>query len=191
MSDEHRREQLYECANYFIESLERARQRSPEERSDLHARPWRKHAEHGPRWNILGNLILLIVGGNDTTRNTISGSVLALNENPDQYKKLRENPDLIPNMVSETIRWQTPLAHMRRNAKRDIEFRRQRIKKGEKVIMWYVSGNRDEEVIENPNAYIIDRARRAASIYPSASASTVAWATAWRNCSSRSSGKRL
>ncbi|MCI3134438.1 cytochrome P450 [Phenylobacterium aquaticum] len=107
----------------------------------------------------LGNLILLIVGGNDTTRNTITGSIVALNENPDQYAKLRANPELIPSMVSETIRWQTPLAHMRRTALEDFELHGQTIKKGDKVVMWYVSGNRDEEVIENPNAYIIDRER--------------------------------
>ncbi|MBL6940417.1 MAG: cytochrome P450 [Alphaproteobacteria bacterium] len=107
----------------------------------------------------LGNVILLIVGGNDTTRNTITGSILALNQNPEQYQKLRENPALIPSMVSETIRWQTPLAHMRRTATRDVELNGKHIKKGDKVIMWYVSGNRDDAVIENPNAYIIDRER--------------------------------
>jgi len=106
-----------------------------------------------------GNVVLLTVGGNDTTRNTITGSVLALNQNPDQYRKLRENPGLIPSMVSETIRWQTPLAHMRRIAKSDFELGGKTIKAGDKVVMWYVSGNRDDEMIENPNAYIIDRER--------------------------------
>ncbi|HLK24759.1 MAG TPA: cytochrome P450 [Caulobacteraceae bacterium] len=107
----------------------------------------------------LGNLILLIVGGNDTTRNTITGSVLALNQNPDQYQKLRDHPELIPSMVSETIRWQTPLAHMRRTATEDTELGGKRIAKGDKVIMWYVSGNRDETAIERPDDYIIDRER--------------------------------
>lgn len=105
----------------------------------------------------LSNLMLLIIGGNDTTRNSISGGVLALNQFPDQYDKLRANPKLIPNMVAEIIRWQTPLAHMRRTASVDVDFHGHTIKKGDKVVMWYVSGNRDKDVFENPDKLIIDR----------------------------------
>ena len=106
----------------------------------------------------LGNIGLLIVGGNDTTRNSATGGVLALNQNPAEYDKLRADHGLIPSMVSEIIRWQTPLSNMRRTATRDLEFRGKQIKKGDKVVMWYVSGNRDERAIERADEFIIDRA---------------------------------
>jgi cytochrome P450 len=105
----------------------------------------------------LGNLALLIVGGNDTTRNSMTGGVLAMNRFPDEFTKLKNDPALIPNMVSEIIRWQTPLAYMRRIAKQDVELNGKTIKKGDKVVMWYASGNRDERAIERPDEFIIDR----------------------------------
>ena len=105
----------------------------------------------------LGNIILLIVGGNDTTRNSMTASVYGLNKFPGEYDKLIADPSLIPNLSSEIIRWQTPLAHMRRTALEDIELNGTMIKKGDKVAMWYVSGNRDADVFENADDIIIDR----------------------------------
>jgi cytochrome P450 len=153
-----RRMELFECVDYFSRLWEE-RVNAPPKGDLISMLAHGEATKNMDRMEYLGNLILLIVGGNDTTRNSMTGSVLALNRNPGEYAKLRANPDLIPSMVSETIRWQTPLAHMRRTATQDYELGGKTIKKGDKVIMWYVSGNRDEEVIENPNAYIIDRER--------------------------------
>jgi cytochrome P450 len=112
-----------------------------------------------PFREFMGTLGLLIVGGNDTTRNSMTGGLMALNEHPSEYQKLRDDPSLIPGMVSEIIRYVTPVIHMRRTAKEDAELGGKTIKKGDKVVIWYVSGNRDPEAIEDPDNFIIDRAR--------------------------------
>jgi cytochrome P450 len=153
-----RRAALMECLEYFTR-LKNERSNQAEPSFDLVSMLANgKDTKDLKPMEYLGNLILLIVGGNDTTRNSLSGGVLALNENPDQYQKLRDALSLITNMVPEILRWQTPLAYMRRTATRDVELGGKLIKKGDKVVMWYVSGNRDPEAIESPDEFRIDRA---------------------------------
>ncbi|MEE2784877.1 MAG: cytochrome P450 [Pseudomonadota bacterium] len=147
---------VFECLAYFQEFYE-ARKKEPP-KFDLISL-----LAHDPSTNnldpqeLLGNILLLIVGGNDTTRNSISGGVLALNQHPDQYQKLLQNPALIKTMVPEIVRWQTPVAHMARTATQDTELGGKEIKAGDRVCMWYISGNRDEDAIEKANEFIIDR----------------------------------
>ncbi len=156
-TEEERRAEMLECLGYFTQ-LWNERSQQTEPGTDLVS--MLAHGENTKDmqpYEFLGNLILLIVGGNDTTRNSISGGVLALNQNPDEYAKLRANPGLIPNMVSEIIRWQTPLAYMRRTANQDIELGGKEIRKGDQLLMWYVSGNRDDTAIPDADKFIIDR----------------------------------
>jgi len=112
-----------------------------------------------PIREFMGTLSLLIVGGNDTTRNSMTGGLFALSQHPGEYQKLRDDPSLIPGMVSEIIRYVTPVIHMRRTAKEDSELGGKKIRQGDKVVIWYVSGNRDPEAIDDPDNFIIDRAR--------------------------------
>jgi cytochrome P450 len=154
---EQRREELMECLAYFTRLWnERVNQEEPG--SDLIS--MLAHGEDTRNmqpFEFLGNLILLIVGGNDTTRNSMSAGVWALNQNPGEYDKLRADHSLVTNMVSEIIRWHTPLPYMRRTANEDVEIRGRQIKAGDQVLMWYVSGNRDEEAIDRPDEFLIDR----------------------------------
>jgi cytochrome P450 len=155
-SEEERREILLECLEYFqVLWHERAGKPGGSDFISLLAHdPATRDMEP---MEFLGNLMLLIVGGNDTTRNSMSASVLALHQNPGEFARLKADQALIPSMVCEVIRWQTPLAHMRRVATQDVELGGKTIRKGDRVVMWYISGNRDERAIHRPDEFIIDR----------------------------------
>lgn len=157
MTFEDREAHLTECLETFTRLWKERRGKQPEELDFVTAMANADAMQDLDPVTYMGTLILLIVGGNDTTRNSISGGVVALNEHPEQYEKLRRHPELIPNMVDEIIRWQTPLSYMRRTATRDTELRGKQIRKGDKVVMWYLSGNRDESAIERAGEFLIDR----------------------------------
>ena len=153
---EQRQEELLECLAYFTD-LWNQRVNAPPGNDLVSMLAHGESTRNMDPMEYLGNLILLIFGGNDTTRNSMSAGVWALNQFPAEYDKLRKNTDLIPNMAAEIIRWQTPLAYMRRTALKDVEMHGQTIRKGDKVLMWYVSGNRDETMFDTPDDFIIDR----------------------------------
>ena len=157
-SEDARRAELVECLTYFTE-LWNQRVNAPPSNDLISMLAHGESTKNMDPMEYLGNLILLIVGGNDTTRNSISGGVRFLNEHPAEFEKLKANPGLIPNMVPEIIRYQTPLAYMRRTTTKPVTIGGQSIPAGERILMWYASGNLDERAIDNPEAFLIDRAR--------------------------------
>ena len=160
LPDEDRRAGMFEMLNEFKQLWAERRLRDPEEPPDfitLMANDPRMQAMDDMEF--MGNLILLIIGGNDTTRNSISGGVLGLSKTGGSFGQLLSDPSLVPGFVPEVIRWQTPLAHMRRIATEDVELQGQSIKAGDKVVMWYISGNRDESVINDPETLTVGRSQ--------------------------------
>ncbi|MDT8759859.1 cytochrome P450 [Sphingomonas psychrotolerans] len=153
---EQRRNILFECAAYFGNLWHGKVGKEPT--PDLISMMIHSDAmSHMDQMEFLGNLILLIVGGNDTTRNSMSAYAWGLAQFPDERAKLEANPELIPNAVQEIIRWQTPLAHMRRTATQDSELEGQQIRAGDKLALWYLSANRDESIFPDADKIIVDR----------------------------------
>ncbi|WP_422026464.1 cytochrome P450 [Pyruvatibacter mobilis] len=155
-SQQQRIEELMEMAAYFAD-LQQSRKDKPDNIDLLTMMTHHPAMANMPPEEFLGNLSLLIVGGNDTTRNSMTGGVFGFNLFPDEFDKMVADPKLIDNAVAEIIRWQTPLAHMRRTALEDAVLGGKQIRKGDKVVMWYVSGNRDTAIFDEPDRIIIDR----------------------------------
>ena len=147
---------LYECGAYFqgLWNAKLDKEPTPDLISMMLHSDAMAHMDHN---EFIGNLILLIVGGNDTTRNTMSGLAYALDKYPDQRARLEADAGLIPNVVSEIIRWQTPLAHMRRTATQDYDLDGRTIRAGDKVVLWYLSANRDETMFDDGESFRVER----------------------------------
>jgi cytochrome P450 len=158
MTREEARAEFMGCAAYFKDLWDQ-RVGAPPSNDLISMLAHGESTRDMPLMEFLGNIILLIVGGNDTTRNSITGGLIAFARNPDQLARVRADPALLDSTVPEIIRWQTPVAHMRRTAKTDFQLGGKTIRAGDKVVMWYVSGNRDDTAIEDPEAFIVDRAR--------------------------------
>jgi cytochrome P450 len=150
-----KRDELLECVQYFSRLWDERREKPGDDLVSMLVHG--EATKHLSAADHLGNLLLLIVGGNDTTRNTMSGSVYAFDQHPEQFAKLVADPDLVRKMVPEIIRWQTPLSYMRRTATRDCELAGKPIRKNDQLLMWYISGNRDEDVFENADSLDIER----------------------------------
>ncbi|MCE2841917.1 MAG: cytochrome P450 [Novosphingobium sp.] len=151
-----RHEILLEMARYF-QTLWMERMGAEPSRDLISMMIHSDAMNHMSPQEFMGNLVLLIVGGNDTTRNTMSGIVQGLDQFPDQRAIFENDPSVIPNAVQECIRYVTPLAHMRRTATEDADLFGNQVKKGDKLILWYLSANRDETVFENPDKLDITR----------------------------------
>lgn len=156
-SRKQRLEHMYECGGYFTKLWNEKLGKEPT--PDLISMMIHSDAmAEMDQMEFLGNLILLIVGGNDTTRSSMSAAAYGLNLFPDERTKLEGNPGLIQNTVQEIIRWQTPLAHMRRTATQDTVLDGQRIRQGDKLALWYISANRDESVFgADADKIVVDR----------------------------------
>ena len=148
-------DELFECVAYFETLWDERRGQAGFDLVTMLANG--EHTKDMSAFEHLGNLLLLIVGGNDTTRNTMTGSVYGLHKFPENFEKLKANPSLIEKFVPEVIRWQTPLAYMRRTATKDTVLNGKEIKKDDQLLMWYISANMDEDVFENPEVLDIDR----------------------------------
>ncbi len=148
-------DELCECVAYFEKLWDERRGQAGFDLVTMLANG--EHTKDMSAFEHLGNLLLLIVGGNDTTRNTMTGSVYGLHKFPENFEKLKADPSLIEKFVPEVIRWQTPLAYMRRTATKDTVLNGKEIKKDDQLLMWYISANMDEDVFENPEVLDIDR----------------------------------
>jgi cholest-4-en-3-one 26-monooxygenase len=145
-----------ELRSYFQNLID---QRRDDPRDDLVSELIRGEIDGAPltEEQLVSYCELLVEAGNETTRNAISGGLLAFSERRDEWEKLRDHPELLPDAVEEILRWVSPISHFTRTATEDSEVRGTKIRAGEQVALYFASANRDEEVFEDPFAFRVDR----------------------------------
>lgn len=152
-----REKYCFEMASYFKKLFDE-RKALPPKGDLLSMMAHSQHMANLDEQRFMGNIALLVVGGNDTTRNSMSGLIEQINTYPEEWAKLKADPALASTAATETIRLQTPICHMRRTALEDVELHGQTIRKGEKIVIWYNSANRDEDIFPDGDKWDVNRA---------------------------------
>jgi cytochrome P450 len=150
------RQAMIELFQYFAKLVEEKKKNPADDLVTLFATA-EVDGEKLPIMDVLAYCLIIVVAGNETTRNATSGGMLALAQHPDQLARVRENPKLLPDAIEEILRWTSPIIHFARTTTQDVEIRGKKIKKGEHLALYYPSANRDEDIFEDPFAFRVER----------------------------------
>jgi cytochrome P450 len=147
---------MIELFQYFTKLVEEKRKNPADDLVTLFATAEVDGEKLAPM-DVLAYCLIIVVAGNETTRNGTSGGMLALAQHPGELRKIQQNPKLLPSAIEEILRWTSPIIHFARTTTQDVEIRGKKIRKGEQLALYYPSANRDEDIFEDPFTFRVDR----------------------------------